>query len=102
MGTTLVNASFLHQMVANNNMPSTKFKKCVISELLDFPTNAVDTIAPANELPALYYFVEKQGAERGRCVPCYKWKTEEVGRKAAAHQNNFSCSHIMYSRYVYD
>lgn len=45
----------MHQKVANGNMPITKFKERIISELSYFPTELLDTIVPANQPPVQQY-----------------------------------------------
>ncbi|KAG5862265.1 hypothetical protein JTB14_031864 [Gonioctena quinquepunctata] len=102
MGTALVNSYILHQEVANDNMPITKFKERIISEMRHLPSETLDTPAPADEPPAQHYLEESHGAsrKRGRCVRCYKNKTEEVCRKAAANQatqSKFRC--VAFKKY---
>lgn len=93
-GTAVVNAYILHQEVANEKMSITKFKEMLIEEMLRIPP--VDAVARGPDNHAKHSLVESQGAgrKRGRCVHCYKKKSEELGSKLAAKQatqSKFRC-----------
>lgn len=93
-GTAVVNAYILYQEVANEKISITNFKEMLIEEMLRIPP--VDANARAADNHVKHHLVESQGAgrKRGRCVHCYKKKSEEVGSKLAAKQatqSKFRC-----------